>query len=277
MGTSTSFGGPRNSTPLIPSWLDSDERPSTSGASDESSRQSEDNVEISSVSAKSPQRFKTPRRLFNTWIKSGGSDTRSRNRAIARYITSSLGGSKNATQRMRASSIAAGRLAHFLVTANQIGFPRALRQINLEHLAGKSTHDVLRELIDYFCSECSTLDENIARSCLAEVFAEFEDEFNFAEDSTINLYQIQILIESFIARSIVIRIINDIGNKIISLTPETIAEEQLEENLYGYIQGNVNDACHNCGLNFASVKMSDINRITKLAYKATFDLLSSLE
>lgn len=277
MGTSTSFGGPSNSTPLIPSWLDSDERPSASEANDDSSRQSEDNVEISSVSARSPQRFKVPRRLFNTWIKSGGSDIRSRNRAIAKYVTSSLGGSKKATQRMRASSSAAGRLANFLVTAHQVGFSRALSQINLEHLAGKSVQDVLRELIDYFCSECSTLDENIARSCLTEVFADFENELNFSEDSTINLYQIQILIESFIARSIVVRIINDIGNKIISLTPETIAEEQLEENLYGYIQGNVKDACHNCGLNFASVKLNDINRITEAAYKATFDLLSSFE
>src|SRR6185312_11774343 len=131
MGTSGSYGGAGNRSPLIPSFLNdpapasapvlpgpsappalgptvpgplapgnptpgpSSPRPATSPSSPGSGSPP--------VQAPLPNRFTSPRTNFSRFARSGGRDRASLGRALAGYVSAAAGGSRQATRRMGAS------------------------------------------------------------------------------------------------------------------------------------------------------------------------------
>ena len=101
MGTSSHNIGQKGNTPLVPSWLDQP---------DVEKQQNTEKDETSSIPIGEPNRFTQPRGEFTRYINSAGRDTGMARKSIANYVRNSMGGSKNAAQRLGAARNSSARL-----------------------------------------------------------------------------------------------------------------------------------------------------------------------
>src|SRR5437763_315824 len=117
MGTSNSNKGTRGTgTPLIPTWLDSD-----GAASGPSNPRDTAGVPIETSPAElaplppaaDSHRFTAARSNFSRFARSGGHDRASLGRAVSEYVSSSLGGSRNAARSVGAARRATTQLLGF--------------------------------------------------------------------------------------------------------------------------------------------------------------------
>lgn len=249
MGTSTSYGGPKPNTPLLPSWADSQdpERPlpgTPSDASPESPPEhSPEPPVIPQVSTKpsivvSPQRFRNARNNFSRFASSNGSDKKSLGRALGQYIKTGTGGSKIAARRMWASQIAAVKLVNVLNDIRSSGTEETLKKISFPQLVGKQPKEILVALTDIVCPPETTIDASITRESFIEtiVYLPEIDLGNLTEE------QIKIITIQFISRTIVTRIVNDIGHKIdkdVSAERANLLMQSLNDFVYGAVKDRV--------------------------------------
>ena len=101
MGTSSHNIGQKGNTPLVPSWLDQP---------DVEKQQDAKKDETYLVTVGEANRFTQPRAEFTRYVSSAGRDTSMARRSIANYVRNSMGGSRNATQRLGAARNSSARL-----------------------------------------------------------------------------------------------------------------------------------------------------------------------
>src|SRR5690625_121542 len=117
MGTSTSFGGPANCSPLVPSWLEED-----------GSAGPEDKAPVPEPSE--DRRLTNARRNVTRDIGSGVSDRRSLGRTLSGYVSKS-GRKRKVTQRMGASRTSSVKLLNVLISFVSQGVQESLRELNI--------------------------------------------------------------------------------------------------------------------------------------------------
>jgi hypothetical protein len=111
MGTSKSFGGAKGATPLIPSWLPSDEvNPFLPDMNpippkDDTGDMPKENPTVTPPLAipENNFRFKQARSNFTRYASSGGKNTAALKKGISSYIEKSYGGAKQVSKRMSVS------------------------------------------------------------------------------------------------------------------------------------------------------------------------------
>ena len=255
MGTSSSNGGQKPNTPLLPSWADSGPMPEGNPplppqalpqeppqvlpqapsqdlpqpAPQETSQPPREPLKIP------PDRFRNARSNFSRYVSSGGTDKRSLGRALGHYVRTSSGGTKTAARRMWASRIATVNLINVLNDFHSLGIESTLSKISFPSLAGKPPKEILLALTDVICRPESSLDPSIARESFVEtiVYLPDVDLTNLTEE------QIKVITIQFISRTIVTRIINDIGHKIdANITAEKahFLMKSLNDFVYGAIK-----------------------------------------
>jgi hypothetical protein len=79
------------------------------------------------------------------------------------------------------------KLAGFFYSVNNFGIEKALEQIGLSSLEGKTTNDIINYLIDHFSDETIGMDEAAAKSAIYEVMKELENQVDEEIDSLENL------------------------------------------------------------------------------------------
>ena len=153
MGTSTHNGGQKGGTPLVPSWL---QQP------DENMQNETNGTQIPPMG--NADTFTAPRGEFTRYINSGGRDSSLGRKSVSNYISKSLGGSSNATQRMGAARSSTARLLN-IAGAFASGGARAVEQyLSIENLSNKSASDAFIAITDFICPDGGPQDEGIARS-----------------------------------------------------------------------------------------------------------------
>lgn len=143
MGTSSHNIGQKGNTPLVPSWLDQ---------TDVEKQQDAEKDETYPVPVGEPNRFIQPRGEFTRYINSGGRDTGMARKSIANYVRNSMGGSRNAAQRLGAARNSSARLLHVTGIFASGGAQAVERYLSLENLAKKNATDALLTIVTY-CSK----------------------------------------------------------------------------------------------------------------------------
>jgi len=162
-------------------------------------------------------------------------------RAVTEYVSKSTGGAKNAARKMGSSRIAGRQLLTFLSNVAERGIQETLRSLNLGSLSGKPIVDVFLGISDFVCPEGGNVDTNIAREAYFETIAELAS-VGVTNFEVMTAEQIQTIFEIFTANAIEARILNDIGNKVISV-PATPADSiNVQELLKEFIRNSVADA-----------------------------------
>lgn len=260
-------------TPLVPSWADPLPSPQSSDTEQptETPPDQEGGTRPPIPAPPEPNRFWAARANFTRFVASGGTDRQALGRALGAHVRTVSGGSRNAARRMGASSRAAANLLGALRHIERDGVAETLRALSLEHLTGRSPKEILAAFTDAICSPGGSIDEGIARNAYVETVLKLTE----LGESLDNLTEEQIaaITIDFISRSIVNRVINDIGMK---LGTRALTEEQansLEAQLNAFVVGTVRDRLQDEIQKTKSLETIKLNSEITRIYEVAFTLL----
>ncbi|WP_394883970.1 Qat anti-phage system associated protein QatB [Clostridium tertium] len=260
MGTSTSNAGQKGSTPLVPSWLDDEEN--------------QENDLISNQG--DSERFRAPRNNFTRFVNDGGRDTSNLHKATFQYIKNSLGGAKNATMRLGAAKNSTARLFSIFNGFINNGVDDTSKKYGLGELIGKSAKEVFLNIMDFVCPNGGSTDEGIARSSYIETLMSLSDIENKSIENLTD-FEFLAFTENYMTNIIQERLVNDIGNKIISL-PKDIGEvEFIQRQINDYISGAVSDSISALNLDIKNIDNTQTISIVESVYEKAYNILASLE
>lgn len=278
MGTSSAYGGPSGGTPLVPSWLGGDASPTKEGdssvppdGSKESSPASKPVIPPNGDSL----RFRRARADFSRYARSGGSDRRSMGRAIARYVSVSVGGARQAAQRMGVSRDAGAQILSFLTDVQKRGTQEALRALDLEGLAGRPINEVFIALADHVCPNGGSVDEGIAREAFVETIIEFAT-WGVADLEALTPEQMDTFFETYVTHTIEARIYNDIGSKGIVVPEDVQAGIRAQQQLHEFIRNRVRDTLSSARQETHELTSNVIHAFVDSVYESAFSLLQQL-
>nr|WP_312578916.1 Qat anti-phage system associated protein QatB [Sedimentibacter sp.] len=259
MGTSTSNNGQNGRTPMVPSWLD----------------ENDEGNNVIPTSADS-ERFSNPRNNFTRYINSGGRNRDNLHNATSQYVKQSLGGAKNAVTRLGAARNSTARLISVLGSISGQGIREAGKKFGLGDLLGKNASDVFLEIIDFVCPDGGRTDEGIARSSYIETI-ESMPELNVTLIENMTENQFLIFTETYMTNVIQERLLNDIGNKTISLPDDVSTVEIIQEQLNDFIFGAVSDAMVQLNIEIKSIDSTQTRAIVDSVYEKAYLILASME
>lgn len=297
MGTSNSFPGPGNDTPLVPDWLDEDDsplpevpgeqpqpyptgpdeepKPAPEAPDGEPNSEPETNPDTSPAFQPTPNRFTAARTYLSRFSSSGGSDRTSLGRGISHYVTTSSGGSRTAAHRMGSARRAGTKLLGFLRDTVERGVEEALGALKFDSLAGRPIEEVFLGMIDYICPDGGNIDEGIARDAFIETIAELAGNGITSLDD-LNISQMQTVFELYTTHTIEGRILNDIGPKAIQFPEDARAAAHIQSQLYDFIRRGVTDAMNMARDTLVSLTQRNIQQFIDQIYDAAFEILLSL-
>ena len=280
MGTSTAYGGPGGDTPLIPSWLGGDPGSEPDSGQGGIPPSNPDGPPVppdkpSIPQAADSQRFSGARNNFTRFAGSDGSDRASLGRAVSGYVSTSSGGARQAAQRMGASRGAGARLLGFLSDANARGMREALREFNLDSMAGRPISEVFVALADHICPGAGTVDEGIAREAYIETIIDLADE-GLASLDTFTPEQMDTVFELYATHAIEARICNDIGTKVVTMPSNAQVARQVEKQLRDFIRGAVSDALTRTRESKPNITQDQVLAFVDSVYESAFSILKSL-
>ncbi|WP_246563312.1 Qat anti-phage system associated protein QatB [Bradyrhizobium liaoningense] len=196
-------------------------------------------------------------------------------RALAGYVSTAAGGSRQAARRMGSSRDAGARLYSFLADAQARGPTEALRSLNLQALSGRPLQEVFLGIGEYVCPIGGTVDEGIARDAFVETIADLADQ-GIVDFDAMTPAQMQTTFEMFVTNTIEARIYNDIGNNGIALPSDTAAVERVQDQLHDFISRAVSDALTDTATAASPLTQQDALRHVDRVYEAAFDMLQTL-
>lgn len=279
MGTSTAFGGPSGSTPLIPSWLGSAgeaDGPAETPSNDQTGSVPPAPPNRPAIPEPSdPNRFMRPRGNFTRFAHSGGSDRASLGRAVSSYVSTAAGGARQAAQRMGASRGAGARLLGFLTDVQTRGATEALRTLNLEGLAGRPIDEVFIGLADHICPNAGTVDDGIAREAFIETIIELTT-MGVTNLDALTPDQMQTVFELYATHAIEARLCNDIGTKAITMPADAQTALRIQEQLRDFIRHGVSDALTAARTETPVLTQDRIQSFVDSVYERSFGILKAL-
>lgn len=287
MGTSSTFDGPNNDRPLVPSFVDDSDRYDGAGddadegqdGADSDSGDGEHALAAPPLPPLPPPgpagRFTAPRANFTTFARSGGTDRRSLGRAVSGYVRSSMGSPRSAAQRMGPARASGGNVVRMLQSVQANGIAETLRELNLTALAGRPIEEVFAGLADYVCPEDGSIDQGIARNAFIETIADLA-EAGITDIDGLTSEQMTTVFELYVAHTIEARICNDIGTKAVALPANPAAAQKVEDMLHDFILRGVTDAVVRSGSNIQTLSPDQINGFVTSVYEDAFQILQAM-
>lgn len=290
MGTSSSFGGPTNDRPLVPTFIDDFDREDADGNDDaadsqdgdgsagDGTDQSDDGTPPPAPPLPPPGpagRFSAPRSNFTSFAKSGGTDRKSLGRAVSGYVGSSMGSPRRAAQRMGTARASGANVVRLLQSVQANGITETLRELNLTALAGRPIEEVFAGLADYVCPEDGSIDQGIARNAFIETIADLADA-GITDIDGLTPEQMTTVFELYVAHTIEARICNDIGTKAVALPANPAAAQNVEDMLHDFIQRGVSDAVSGSGSSIQALSPTEISGFVTSVYEDAYRILQAM-
>lgn len=283
MGTSTPFGGPSGSSPIVPSWLGGDDSEPVSPEGTGPDAQSPNGNGPPPMGPPTepippmadPDRYSAARNNFSRFARSGGRDRGRLGRAVSSYVGSSTGGARAAAARMGSSSRAGGRLLGFLSDVAERGAGAALQTLNLSVLAGHPIEEIFLGLVDYVCPDGGSVDEGIAREAFIETIADLAGA-GITDLNSMTADQIQTVFELYATNAVEARLCNDIGGRVITIPPNVLGAAQVQAQLHDFIQRGVADALATAGVAAVALTPERVLGFVEGIYEEAFVILQSM-
>ncbi len=198
MGTSASNSGPKDKTPLLPSWAQgtaqagtavSAATPSDAGTPDSSSSQvapgnsnstqssqgQEHDLPTVTAAAVKNNPWQLARRAMTSATRGGGQSYQLQT-AGRRYV-SAKGGAKKAAETASGGRGATARIGSFISDVASIGFAEATRALGLQSIVGQKVDTVLAAIINAIAPAGANNDDAIARRAASETLRELFEKY----------------------------------------------------------------------------------------------------
>ncbi len=177
---------------------------------------------------------------FTRFAASGGSDRRALGRSVRAYVKKATGGSTNAARRMGASRRAAANIVDVFARLERDGVQDTFKALNIDLAFLGTAEDALLALTDIICSDGGPIDEAIARDAWCETVAQVEL-FGITDIGSMTDSQRREVFASFVAKTIELRILNDIGAKGFKISGSPNEIRNIHRELYSYIETATKD------------------------------------
>ncbi len=180
MGTSSSYKGPRNRSPLLPPWAPpapDEDRPNDDGNPEKENNRPEE-VPDSASDTNGPENTENWGGAKGYMSKfASGNTGYSINNAAKAYVKA-MGGAQKASKAARLGKNSAGRLGNFLGSVAGNGFAETLRRFGLGDLIGQPAEKVFASIVDLIAPAGETNEDANARAAVLDaletLYMEFE-------------------------------------------------------------------------------------------------------
>lgn len=256
MGTSNSYGGPKDTSHLLPSWArqnsDMDNDPTDNGIpiDDEGTEQntpengnlSDQGTRNSNDVSRPPKNWRYAKNVMSRYA-SRGSGHGGPAKAGKAYVKAE-GGAKKAAQSVKSGKTTARSVAAFFINSARGGISQGLNSIGLGHLVGKDVDTVFSELIEALLGKGVNFDENIAREAIDNALGSFYEQCsenqNFESIEHITSEQLEKAIEDFVSGYIYKRWLQKLGECIERKSFSEDEAVKLETEVSVYVRDLVN-------------------------------------
>jgi hypothetical protein len=256
MGTSSSYGGHKDTSHLLPSWArqssDIDSNSTDTGIPPDDGQMVQDIPENSISDNQDTQVQNNKSQYQRKWryaknvmsyYASRGSEQRSPIEAGRAYIRAK-GGAQKAAQSVISGKSTARNLANFFATTARSNISQGLNLIGLGHLIGKDVDTVFSGLIDALSDNGEDFDENIARQAIEDALTSFYEQCsenqNFESLEHLTPEQLKRAIENFVSGYIYKRWLQELGNCIERKAVSETEAVKLEVEVKIYVRDLVN-------------------------------------
>jgi hypothetical protein len=283
MGTSSSYGGPPNKSPLVPSWVgDLGTIPADRPAVDPVPGVPPPPGTLPAaapppIPPNAPSdRYTAARSNFTSFAKAGGTGGggAALRRALSSYVRGS-GGRGGAASRMASSCKTASQLAGFIRSVEQGGTAYALREFKCAQLVGKPAGEAIEQLVDVFCPDGGPVDDSIARQAFQETVLDWLEK-DLPSVDELSAADWREFLADFTSRSIENRIMADIGKNGIKVPADAKQALTVQRELHSVIRGCVDEAYKETGASFDGMSDSAISALMKNVYERVWEYVEEL-
>lgn len=251
MGTSSHNPGQRGHTPLVPSWLEGNDTQVTAPI----------------MPNGDPQRFSSARGNMTRFAGSG--DVNNFKNAVSQYVSHSTGGVHGAVNRLGSAKRSTARLVGVLGAYSEGGASAVQDFLKIYNLIGVRADEALRSITDLICDDGGTTNEGIARDAYIDALADLKElrGMNF-EDLTAD--QIMLLVVGCMARIVVGKLLNDIGNKTLSI-PDTLQRAgNVKKHMIIMVKGLIRDIVVKMNLSPDRIQKDKAQAISDSVYEKVY-------
>lgn len=280
MGTSSSYGGTPNKSPLVPSWVGDlgvvpAANPGTAPLPTGTAPVVPANPPIPPNAP--PDRYRAARSNFTSFAKSGGTGGgagAALGRALSSYVRGS-GGRRGASSRMAPSRKTASQLAGFIRSVEQSGTANALREFHCTELVGKPAGEALERLVDVFCPDGGPVDDSIARQAFQETVLDWLEK-DLPSIDELSAADWREFLADFTSRSIENKIMADIGKNGIAVPTDAKQALAAQRELHTVIRGCVDIGFRERGENFNRMADAAIASLMQDVYERAWGYVEAL-
>lgn len=233
MGTSSSYGGPKGNSPLLPPWAQPG-LPQESGEDDQGG--GEQAPQPGRTVPPPMVNFQGAKSRMTRFANSGGG--RAGVRRVARGYVSARGGSRRASQAALGGRAGTGRLGAFLSDVVNRGAEAASRSLGLAGVVGRDAEVVFAEIANALASNGATLEDAAARRATDEALYSIYRRIelvggDLAELDRLDEAAVREVLQDSVAGYIYHRWLQELGERIesnaISAKEATILEREVKD------------------------------------------------
>jgi hypothetical protein len=157
----------------------------------------------------------------------------------------------------------------------QRGFVQAAKDFGLGDLIGKTPQEIGPVLAEAFLESGGTIDEGISNRAWTETVIE-AIEGDLPDVNAITGETMTMMLENYVTRTIELRLQQDIGNKILPLSPDATRAQKMKIEIRQLVQGEVRRAVRPTLQATARVDRSKLSSVGLRIYRQTFEYLQHL-
>lgn len=287
MGTQSSYGGPRDKTPLLPDWAL--QTPSPAGEEDDGddapeeskdTKETEEKKNPSSVPTNPPRLWQAANGRLGKFAGGGGNRKDSYRKAARSYVKA-LGGSRRAARSSAAGRSATAGLASFLSGVASNGLEATLRTLKLASFIGKDAESVFAAVINAICPEGSAREDVAARDSVNDAVWQLYGELippdgDLEPLNSLTEEQVQAAIQTSVVAYIYRRWLGDLGIKIEQKAVTAKEAVKLERQMKVYIRDSVKLELEGKSALTMDWKGKEGRQLVEKIYQEAFSLIGGL-
>ena len=177
---------------------------------------------------------------------------------------------------MGSSISTAGSFYDVLSGIRTQGLEQVLQSVSREELAGRPAAEILAALSDLICGPGGSVDEGIARDAFFETVIEFA-ELGISDLNALTVAQIDELITRFMCNSVEMRLIADIGTKLVSLPSSESQVNSIRDQLRDFIREAVTGKLQAEVKKLGQFAKDSVSTAIRSIYESAWSILESWE
>lgn len=251
MGTSSHNSGQSGHTPLVPSWVYGEE-----GVIDAPIEPNGDS-----------QRFAAARGNMTRFAANG--NIRNFKKAVSEYVGNSTGGARRAVDRLGSARKSTAVLVGVLGAYSEGGAVAVQDYLRTYNLIGARADEALRSITELICGDGGTTDEGIARDAYIDTLADMK-ELRGVQFEDLVPSQIMLFLEGCMARIVVGKLLNDIGNKTLSIPDSLRRAGNVKKRMINLVKGLIGDIATKINLSPDKIQKEKAQSICDDVYERVF-------